>query len=101
MAGLKAFSNCWFCEGWTQMKFIFVSGVTVPRDVLPNENVFIHLSFENYIPDYMLPEGTGTYYSLRMVPPGPLNYFYTINDEVYTADGVKTNSVSDPIKLVK
>lgn len=100
MKKLQAYSNCWICEGWTQMKFIFVSGVTAPREVQPNENVFLHLSFEQYIPDYMLPEKAGTYYSLRMVPPGPLNYFFTIGDEIFTAEGVKTDSIPEPIKIV-
>lgn len=97
---LHAYSNCWICEGWSQMKFVFVSGATAPRTVQPNENVFLHLSFEHYIADYMPPEKEGTYYSLRMVPPGPLRYFYTINEEIFTADGKKTDSMEEPIKIV-
>ena len=97
---LKAYSNCWICEGWTQMKFTFISGVTIPREVAEDENVFIHLSFEDYIPDYMIPEGKGTYCSIRMVPPGSLHYFYTIGDKVYNAEGTEAVDMLEPPKTV-
>ena len=72
----------------------------MPRNVKSDENVFIHLSFENYIPDYMVPEGKDTFVSIRMVPPGPLHYFYSINDEYFTSDKIKSKTVIDPIKTV-
>jgi len=101
MLNLKAYSNCWICEGWTQMKFIFVSGVTIPREIKQDENVFIHLSFEGYTPDYMLPEKkAGVYYSVRMVPPGPLNFFYTINDEYFHTAEKKIEDLEKPITTV-
>ncbi len=83
------------------MQFVFVSGVTIPRQVKPDENVFIHLSFDGYVPDYMIPEGGDSYFSLRMVPPGPLSYFYSINDEYFTSDGTKTKNAAEPIKTVR
>ncbi len=95
LIGLKAYSNCWICEGWTQMKFIFVSGVTVPRKVGEDENVFIRFSFEDYAPDYMAPEGAGTYSSTRMVPPGPLRYFFTIGDQVLNAEQVASSEIKE------
>ena len=98
---LKAYSNCWICEGWTQMKFIFISGVTIPRKIKDDENIFLHLSFDNYESDYMEQEGSDTYFSLRMVPPGPLNYFYTIEDTIYQGSNRKTIDMEKPIKTVR
>jgi hypothetical protein len=83
------------------MKFIFISGVTIPRRISEDDNVFLHLSFDDYAPDYMEPEGPGVYFSLRMVPPGPLNYFYSIEGTVYQEEGKKSMRMSEPITTVR
>jgi len=82
------------------MKFIFISGVTIPKEVAPDDNVFLHLSFENYTPDYMEPEGKGSWSSTRMVPPGPLHYFYSIEGTVYQAEKVKSENLEKPVQTV-
>ena len=45
-------TNCWICEGWSQMKF----EVAVPErnNGLDIESVWIHLEFEDYKPMVML-----------------------------------------------
>lgn len=82
------------------MKFTFVSGVTIPRTIKPDENVFLHLSFENYIPDYMIPEGKGIYSSTRMVPPGSLHFFYSVEGEAYNATEGDLMKMNTPISVV-
>ena len=45
-------TNCWICEGWSQMKF----EVAVPDRSIGQEiqSVWIHLEFEDYRPMVML-----------------------------------------------
>lgn len=55
--GLQVGSNCWICEGWTQVTFKFEPGVS---DDNPKHDPFkaikLHLEFDQYIGDLMLPE---------------------------------------------
>ena len=85
---LEAFSNCWICEGWTQIRFEFIPGVTSRHKVGKYDNVYVHLSFEDYQPDLLeedfQAEEPGTRFSLRMVPPGSLNFFYSLNEDGFT-----------------
>ena len=46
----KILSNCWICEGWTQIRFTYRKS----EDEDPSANVFLHLEFENYTPEVML-----------------------------------------------
>lgn len=83
---LKATSNCWICEGWSQVLFKFN-----PYDIVIDENrrlsdemdentlVYIHLSSDNKEADLMeKDELTGEFSLLRMVPPGKVNYYFSI-----------------------
>lgn len=44
-----------------------------------NTICYIHLSSDNFEPDLMSKdEKTGYFSILRMVPPGPINYYFSI-----------------------
>ena len=70
---LKANSNCWICEGWTEVRFEYKPGVS---DDNPNHDkfdpIYLHLECDEYEKDLMLPdpEDESTFISIRMVPPG-------------------------------
>jgi NLR family CARD domain-containing protein 3 len=100
MMKMKAFSNCWICEGWSQMKFVYTPGVTSSRPITEYDNLYVHLGFENYEPDLLLPESDGTFYSLRMVPPGPLRYFFSVNEEAIIAENKPQLTLKKPAKTV-
>ena len=79
---LKALSNCWICEGWVQAYFEFIPQVTHKYKLGEFDNIYLHLSFEGYKPDLMLKDSkTGQWTKYRMVPPGHISYFYSINNE--------------------
>ena len=45
-------TNCWICEGWSQMKFeVSVPDRSIGQDI---QSVWIHLEFEDYKPMVML-----------------------------------------------
>lgn len=70
-------SRCWICERWSEVEFTWkpeVSGNTV-------DPVFLHLDFDDYLPDLMEKGEDGVYRCLRMCPPGRVDYFYTIGTE--------------------
>eukprot|EP00347_Sterkiella_histriomuscorum_P017828 403347825 len=84
---LKATSNCWICEGWSQILFKIN-----PNDVIIDQKtglrlydemddftlMYIHLSCDSE-PDLMEKNSqTGEFSLLRMVPPGQINYYYSI-----------------------
>lgn len=79
---LKATSNCWVCEGWTQIKFTF--NPFAYEELINQKFKFIclHLDFDGYKPDLMTKNIYGTYTVIRMVPPTKIKFFYTV-------DGVK------------
>lgn len=60
--------NCWVCEKWVEFTFEWPGSTQDP--------LFIHFSFENYVPNQMNVTRTG--FSLqRAVPPSTLKFFFT------------------------
>lgn len=52
---LKAQSNCWICEGWTEFKFNYIPKSKVDTKIQP---VALHVSCDNYEP-HLLAESLG------------------------------------------
>lgn len=92
---LKATSNCWICEGWSEFKFGFQlppSLLNSEDSLMPNSepidytkfSVQLHISCDKYAGELLMPEDEesgGTFYStIRMVPPGEATFYYTVND---------------------
>ena len=81
-------SNCWICEGWSEVHFRYQPGVS---DDNPHIDVFkpidLHLELDHYKPDLMLPasDDEGLYEVYRMLPPGSHKYFFTRAGEVKVA----------------
>ena len=74
-------SNCWICEGWSEVHFTYEPGVS---DDNPNHDVFkpidLHLELDHYKPDLMLPQKRNekVYEVYRMLPPGSHKYFFRV-----------------------
>lgn len=47
---LKAVSNCWICEGWSEVEFRFVPPTKVNTKTVP---VSLHLSCDQYKPELL------------------------------------------------
>eukprot|EP00347_Sterkiella_histriomuscorum_P005610 403355936 len=80
---LKACSNCWICEGWTEVKFEFKPGVSDDNPVHDKfQPIYLHLECDNFQSDLMLPDPDDpeNYISIRWVPPGVQRYFFSRND---------------------
>jgi hypothetical protein len=83
---LKATSNCWICEGWSQVLFkwnpynhIGEDGKSIADLMDDTTVVYIHLSSDDYEADLMeKDETTGEFTLLRMVPPGTTKYYFSI-----------------------
>lgn len=81
---LKATSNCWICEGWTEFKFTFEphEPEKIDNDTMP---VMLHLSADNFEGELLLRENSSfevIYSTMRMLPPGEISYYFTVNGEV-------------------
>lgn len=58
---------------------ILENGSPLSEEVDENTLVFVHLSCDNEEPDLMEKDDfTGDYTLMRMVPPGKINYYYSI-----------------------
>lgn len=101
---LKATSNCWICEGWSEYIFDFRPLQMVDVATVP---VRLHLSCDDYKGELLnvaepisptMPkkrkslghrgeERLGQMYQVRrMLPPGPVHYYFTVNGEVQLND---------------
>lgn len=81
---LKANSNCWICEGWTEFRFDFKppNGDEIDNDTMP---VNLHISCDGYQGELLERDTAAeevTYSTCRMLPPGEVTYYYTINGEI-------------------
>ena len=92
---LSASSNWWIWEGWTEVKFEYTPGISssIPHD--PEKPLYLKLSSDDYADDLMLPdpEKSGTYSSLRMVPPGEWTFYFNFEEKKVVADDLP-NKVS-------
>jgi len=93
---LQVNSNCWICEGWTQVYFEYEPGKsddsTEPHD--PFVPIKLHLDIDQYKGDLMIPKENDqrVYHCYRMLPPGTHQYFFTVGTEIIVAlDQQKTN----------
>lgn len=83
---MSATSNCWICEGWSQVQFrwnpyevVLEDGKRLADEMDENTIVYIHLSCDDGEPDLMeKDEITGEFTLLRMVPPGKVTYYFSI-----------------------
>jgi hypothetical protein len=86
---LRAFSNCWVCEGWAEYRFTFTPGVSDNQPIHdPYVPINLHLEVDNFKPDLMLPSKTNSnvYECYRMLPPGAHRYYFTVGKELKVAN---------------
>ena len=83
---IQVTSNCWICEGWTQVQFKFdpldLSQSTLDELGEINENTFcyLHLSIDEFKGDLMEKSDNGQFNLMRMIPPKKVEYYYSLVD---------------------
>lgn len=84
---LHASSNCWICEGWTEIKFEFNPDKVFKDKHDPYVPIYLHISSDGFEQDLLLPDPSkpGIYTSTRMVPPGEVSYYFTKESIEYIA----------------
>ena len=88
---LKSRDCCWICDGWNEISIIWK-----PREE-DIEPIYIHFDFESYIANYMgqiKPDGNYVY--KRMVPPGPLKFFFTTGEVQNISEDYEKEDYHDP-----
>ncbi len=81
---IRSKNNCWICEGWREHHFSIKKDLHkfVGEDE-EEEQVLLHLSFENYRPvKIQKNQLTNDYEIYRMCPPGDTYYYYTVDGEI-------------------
>jgi len=95
LLNLNVSTNCWICEGWTNIKFRIPKNRVKECLSEASENeqykasvlrpggkfqLTLYCSYDNYKPHHMNPtrdaKGNEGYSIALMIPPGSLNYFY-------------------------
>ena len=76
---LHAASNCWICEGWTEVKFEIIPDKIFSEKHDSYTPIYLHISSDKFEEDLLLPEEgrPGVYSSTRMIPPGNISYYFT------------------------
>ena len=90
-------NNCWICEGWREVEFVFVPKEPIDEPV--NHLVKIHLNFDNYKPFGMLCIGGTKYSIVRMCPPGDIYYFFTLDTVPVEEEGENKEKKNDIEKI--
>ncbi|CAI2371034.1 unnamed protein product [Moneuplotes crassus] len=93
---LHAYSNCWICEGWTEVRFEWRLNPD-QSDKNKRNRIKIHLSCDNYEPDKLRKDpNDNTLYSLcRMVPPGEIKFYFTVNDVKMVSNEMEVRDAQD------
>lgn len=84
--------NCWVCENWVEMRFIYK-----PRR--NEEAMFIHLECDEYLPDRMELNANNEFEITRAVPPGKIKFFFTNSRKVLLSSGYSRKEVKFPITV--
>ncbi|EGZ11071.1 hypothetical protein PHYSODRAFT_521133 [Phytophthora sojae] len=97
-------ASCWYCGLWSEHRFTWTpaaaqgpfAGTTDRFEITPSMEVRLHLSVDDWRGVSMERrenEGEGiSFSSLRVIPPGATNYFFTVVDT--NADPASTSNVS-------
>ena len=94
---MSILSNCWICEGWTQMRFAYKKNALDD----PDDNVFLHLDFEKFRDEVMFYDSVAEeYFSVRMVPPGPLKFFFSLSGKVSCSSNITSVKLKKNIKSI-
>lgn len=84
------------------MKFEFTPGISsqIPHD--PEKPLYLHISSDGYEEDLMLPdpEKSGTYSSLRMVPPGECTFYFSFGEKKLVADDLPNKVTTEEENFV-
>jgi len=93
---IRSKNNCWICEGWKEVMFTYK-----PKKVkdITSLNVKLHLSFENYIPTETILK-IDVFVCYRMVPPGEILYYFTVNETLIENYGSDTVNAKEDIYFV-
>lgn len=82
-------TNCWICEKWVETKFTWTGEA--------NEPVCIHLECDDFQPDLLTKDGE--FFSItRVVPPGKVRFFFSLNLVMIKAKDISVVKVNPPIK---
>lgn len=81
-AAWRQISNCWICERWSEVEFIWEPGVSGLGDRDP---IYLHLDIDEWRPDLMVKDTEGIFRVVRMCPPGAIRYFFTHDGKVRLA----------------
>jgi hypothetical protein len=73
-ASWRQVSNCWICERWSEIEFIWEPGVSGIGDRDP---IYLHLDIDEWKPDLMERDADGVFKVARMCPPGQVRFFFT------------------------
>ena len=86
---MQATSHCWICEGWSEFEFIYKPPEKIDSDIVP---VNLHLSCDDFLGELLEPseEGEQTFSVKRMLPPGIINYYYTVDNDKVVYDSRDT-----------
>ena len=99
---LRASSNCWIWEGWSEVKFEWTPGISSSEPHNPDEPIYLHLSCDDFTEDLLLPDPdkSGTYSSLRMVPPGDLQFYFSFGTKNVVAEDQPKKATSTVENIV-
>eukprot|EP00347_Sterkiella_histriomuscorum_P006983 403350697 len=102
---LKATSNCWICEGWTEFKFTYKCSVTNPSEDI---QVKINLSCDEFEGENMIyqqsQEGCQIFEVTRMLPPGEVTYYFQQDNQIQIDENspfVETKDTKSKSQLLK
>lgn len=81
---LKAASNCWICEGWSSVKFMFTPKTEID---VSSVQVKLHLSTDDFKGEVLeclvhKPGEPQIYMTERMLAPGDATFYFTVGGEV-------------------
>lgn len=92
---IRAKNNCWICEGWREIPFIYRPEKHMKNN-LDKYLIKLHLNFENWKPyDTILKDGI--FKTIRMCPPGEIYYFFTVDKKPVESYGVHMHELREPI----
>lgn len=84
-------TNCWLCEGWSEVEFLYS-----PCQV-STLSVYLHLSFEAYVPYLLTKSPEGVFREFRMCPPGEIRFFFTVGTTQMTSPNYPTCKLAVPL----
>ena len=89
----KSLGNCWICDKWVEVIFVWTPGISGEASMPP---IYLHLEHENYAAELMTKQKDGSFQLIRVLPPSRISFFFSNRSSTMKSSEFKSQLLPEP-----